>query len=135
MRLKPVAPLLAGQAVADTGVGDVEDRRRHVRRRRHAPRPARRQPFRRAERFDPDRWLGAGTASADARSPTASSMPFGAGPRLCPGRYLALVEMKIRSRCCSRTSRSIGRHRDGGPARELFAFAMGPVGLRMKLRR
>jgi hypothetical protein len=23
--------------------------------------------------------------------------------------------------------------RDGGPARELFAFAMGPVGLEMKL--
>jgi len=61
-------------------------------------------------------------------------MPFGAGSRLCPGRYLALLEMKMAIAMLLRRF-SIDRvgTANGKPTRELFAFAMGPVGLRMKL--
>ena len=61
-------------------------------------------------------------------------MPFGAGPRLCPGRYLALLEMKM-AIAMLLGGFAIDRvgTRDGTPAQELFAFAMGPVGLEMKL--
>jgi cytochrome P450 len=43
------------------------------------------------ERFAPERFLGAGQAGARA----ASYLPFGAGPRLCIGRDLALAEMVL----------------------------------------
>jgi cytochrome P450 len=53
---------------------------------------------------------------------------------LCPGRYLALLEMKLAMAMLLRTFK-IERvaTQSGQPARELFAFAMGPVGLRMRL--
>jgi cytochrome P450 len=41
-----------------------------------------------AAQFDPERWLAAGINKK-------ASMPFGAGPRICPGRYLARLEMKV----------------------------------------
>ena len=41
------------------------------------------------ERFEPARFLGRGTGSLARR---AGYLPFGAGPRLCSGRDLALVE-------------------------------------------
>ena len=39
--------------------------------------------------FRPERWL-----ALDGQAPCASSLPFGAGARTCPGRYAALLQMK-----------------------------------------
>ena len=132
MRLKPVAPLLAGQAVAETVVGDVriDAGTLVVGVMRHDPTDA--KHFAEPMAFDPDRWLGGDGASA--RSANRVAMPFGAGPRLCPGRYLALVEMKILiAMLLANFEIESVDTAGGGPARELFAFAMGPVGLRMRL--
>lgn len=91
----------------------------------------------RATTFDPERWLSANAESAaqNASSAKRVSMPFGAGPRICPGRYLALLEMKMAMAVL------LGNFDidnvttpDGLEAREHLAFTMVPVGLRMKLK-
>ncbi|NCT85277.1 MAG: cytochrome P450 [Comamonadaceae bacterium] len=132
MRLRPVAPINTMQAVHDTQVGDVRVpagmivmavMRRDATSERHLPHAA---------AFDPDRWL------LDAKQAGAAkrlSMPFGAGPRICPGRYLALMEIKL---ACALLLRQFDIAAvdtpDGRAPRELLQLAMGPVGLSMRLR-
>ncbi len=140
MRLKPVAPLLPQQALRpdtlggvqiDTGmivfglmrVDSVSDD--------HVPHAA---------QFDPQRWLGAvgpqGKPGQMAGAAKRISMPFGAGPRICPGRYLALLEMKMAMAVLLQhfDIDSVATA-DGAPPAEHLNFTMTPVGLRMRLRR
>jgi cytochrome P450 len=140
MRLKPVAPLLVLQALADTTLADVQVPKgmvvTSVMRRdsvsdEHVPR---------AGAFEPERWLaggeaGNGGAAAMAGSARRISMPFGAGPRICPGRYLALLEMKMALATLLGRFEILGVDTpDGQLAQEKLAFAMAPVGLTMRLR-
>ena len=130
MRLKPVAPILGVQALRDTVVGDVAvpagslliglmryDSVSDV----HVAH---------AQAFDPQRWLG---AAADA--PKRVSMPFGAGPRICPGRYIALVEIKLAMAVLlSRFDIAHVGTANGQPPAERMSFTMMPVGLLMRLK-
>ena len=131
MRLKPVAPILMLEPIRDTKLGEVElpagtlimclmragatDERR----------------FPDAQTFEPERWLSGAPASSAKRV----AMPFGAGPRLCPGRYLAILEMKmVMAMLLSQFEIEGVTTPDGGEAREHLAFTMSPVGLRLRLR-
>jgi cytochrome P450 len=62
-------------------------------------------------------------------------MPFGAGPRICPGRYLALLEMKMAAAMLLGRFEILGVDAPGGtdPAENL-SFTLEPVGLTMRLR-
>ena len=134
MRLKPVAPLLVVQALRDTVIADVRVPADTVVWcvMRHDSMDDR--PFPNAAAFDPQRWLGDGGPTQAASSARRVSMPFGAGPRLCPGRNLALLEIKMAM------TMLLGRFQidsvetpDGAEAAEHLAFTMAPVGLRMRL--
>ena len=134
MRLKPVAPQNAMQALRDTTLGDVviptgtvviAVMRRDAVSEQHVPRAA---------AFEPERWLSDGGPAQAANAAKRVSMPFGAGPRICPGRYLALLEMKVAM------ATLLGRFDiqsidtpDGQVPRELLQLAMAPVGLTMKV--
>lgn len=45
-------------------------------------------------RFNPERWLQPGSSESCPHN-TQAFLPFGTGPRFCPGRNLALAEIKI----------------------------------------
>ena len=134
MRLKPVAPLLLVQAVNDTTVADVRVPADTVvfALMRHDSLDAREFPDPTA--FKPERWLSADPAAPSAASKRIS-MPFGAGPRICPGRYLALLEMKMAMAMLlgGFGIETVGPTA-GGATREHLSFSMGPVGLHMRLR-
>ncbi len=135
MRLKPVAPVLPLQALRESTVGDVQVPkgtvvisllRRDSVSDLHLPNAA---------AFEPERWLSEGGPAQQASSAKRISMPFGAGPRICPGRYLALLEMKMAMAVLlGRFDIEAVDTPDGGEAREHLAFTMTPVGLRMRLR-
>ena len=80
-----------------------------------------------AHTFEPDRWLSGMHAASHHR---AGFVPFGSGPRLCPGRSLALLEIRhaIAMMCHNfHLSQSAG----GAPVEEVFAFSMVPRNLRV----
>jgi cytochrome P450 len=127
MRLKPVGPFMPVEAIVDTAVEGV-----------HVPKGSlvwcvmrydsvNETHFPNAQTFEPERWLAQGIDKQ-------ISTPFGAGPRTCPGRYLALLEIKVA------VAMLLGRFEiasvdtaDGQEPQELMAFVMSPVGLRMRL--
>ncbi len=134
MRLKPVAPQLPLQAVKDTVLAGIEVPRGTIviallRSASTDPRH-----IERADAFEPARWI----AGEDVHNASTKrvSMPFGAGPRMCPGRYLALLEMRMAMAVllAGFEIEHVGSA-DGGPVREHLAFTMSPLNLRIRLRR
>ena len=135
MRLKPVGPFLALQARKDTVVGDV-----------HVPFDTMIFTLMRhdsvddnfitnASSFNPERWLDNGEPGQSINSVKRISMPFGAGPRICPGRYLALLEMKIAmTMLLTRFDIEEISAPQGRAPKEHMAFTMVPVGLKMRLK-
>lgn len=126
MRLKPVAPFFGLEALRDTAVAGVAVpagtlvwcvlRHDSVDERR----------FANAHAFDPQRWL----SGADKRI----ALPFGAGPRICPGRYLALLEIKlVMAMMLGSFEIDSVTTPDGGDASEVMSFTMHPVDLQLRL--
>lgn len=135
MRLKPVGPHMAVQALRETTIGDVRIPAGmvvFVLMRRDAVNEGK---VPRAAEFDPTRWLGEGGPGQAASAVKRISMPFGAGPRICPGRYLALLEMKMAMATLLGGFDIVAVDTpDGQEAKESLNVTMAPVGLTMKLR-
>jgi cytochrome P450 len=135
MRLKPVAPFISLQALHDTQIADVQVPKGTilwgVLRHDSVSEPF----FQRPDAFEPERWIAEESSGAHS-SAKRVAMPFGAGPRVCPGRYLALLEMKMSMSMLlsSFTIASVDTP-DGGEAREGMYFTMSPQGLTMRLAR
>jgi cytochrome P450 len=135
MRLKPAAPIVVVEAVRDVVIGNLElpAGTAVICLMRPAALDERRFPD--AQSFRPERWLAAGAAPAMDSSAKRVVMPFGAGPRLCPGRYLALAEMKMVIAMLLRGFEIEAVHTpDGGEPRERMSFTMSPVGLKLHVR-
>ena len=130
MRLKPPAPYIPLQALRETTVLGVRLPAGTLLWcvMRHDSVDAAAVPG--AERFDPQRWLA---ASNPARQ---LSQPFGAGARMCPGRYLSLMEMKVAMAMLLGRFDIIGaRARSGAAPAEVMGFVMAPSPMSMTLRR
>jgi len=87
--------------------------------------------FDRPDLFRPARWLE-DRATSGPHEPSAHQ-PFGSGPRICPGRTLALLEMKMMLATIYQ-SFEVERVGSASDVREELSFTMTPVGLRIRLR-
>ncbi len=129
MRLRPVAPSTALETNADVALGDVllpKGTLVFV-----LPRPAALSPANFADplAFQPGRWIDPGAAPHNV----SAYLPFGSGPRMCPGRSLAFLEMKT---LLSMLYKSFDVERVGASSdvTERFGFTMSPAGLVVRLR-
>jgi cytochrome P450 len=128
LRLKPPAVFVAAEALVDTVVGDVAVRKGTMLWCAMRAGNLNEACYTNAAQFDPDRWL------SDSVNKKAS-MPFGAGPRICPGRYLALLEMKVAmAMLLARFDVEAVATSDGGAPEERARFVMEPEALQMRLR-
>ena len=132
MRLKPVAPFQVIEALRDTEIKGIRVPKGQgvwcVMRSDSVSD----KHFADAQAFEPGRWLVQPGAAGSAKR---VSMPFGAGPRICPGRYLALLEIKMAMAMLLAhfDIDDVSTHHGTEPV-EQMAFTMMPVGLRMRLK-
>ncbi|HEY1076458.1 MAG TPA: cytochrome P450 [Fontimonas sp.] len=130
LRLYPVAPAIYLEAIGDTVIDDIEVpagtpvtlllRAAAGSSPHSAPPP----------RFDPV----ADAARSDAGPGRAATMPFGYGPRMCPGRNLALAELRSATLMLARNF-DIEAVPQAQPVAEKLSFTLVPENLRVRFRR
>ncbi|MEH6639379.1 MAG: cytochrome P450 [Porticoccaceae bacterium] len=146
MRLKPVAPLNVVEANVDCVVDNLSFKKGDfvtILARTMATNPS---DFPDAQSYKPERWLanarinvgvGAGAGASvgvgagdkgERQVNQRAFIPFGSGPRLCPGRSLALLEMKM-VLVMMMQNFTISSGADLDKVREELSFTMSPQGL------
>jgi cytochrome P450 len=129
LRLKPAAPVQALETPVEREVGGVRvpaGTRLFMLTRLVALDAAR---FPDPQRFDPGRWAGRTDPTSE---PNRQMLPFGGGPRFCPGRYLALVEAKMITSMLARNFR-LEPLPGIDQVREVYTFTMNPSAVPVRL--
>jgi len=129
MRMRPVAPLLLFEPLSDFEVNDYAFPKGSLLlvQSRHAAMLD--KNFTEAGDFNPSRWL------KESKCPmhnTSAFIPFGGGPRFCPGKNLAMLEMKMVLSMLFKNFNieMITPHKD---IREIMAFTMLASDYKVKL--
>jgi len=132
LRLKNVAPILflePNQEVELNGVTIPQGTLLMLLNRYNALQDAN---FSAARQFKPERWLDANPPSCPHNR--IAFTPFGAGPRFCPGRSLAMLEIKMAIAMLVRNF-TVTPVDTGQPVRELFSFTMMPENLNLRFEK
>ncbi|RXJ71526.1 cytochrome P450 [Veronia nyctiphanis] len=127
MRLKPVAPQIYMESLEDNVVSGITLKKgTPIFCMLHASgfNP---ELFSQPKTFDPNRWLERGGASF------SQLQPFGGGTRLCPGRSLAMMEIKLAFNALFKKF-TIEPQQAAEEVIEQFAFTMSPVGFNVKVK-
>ena len=134
MRLKPVAPHMALEALEDTemlGCLIPKGTKLFVLLRYVATRE---EHFAGGDRFDPERWLPQPGGNGIHPHHHQVFVPFGAGPRICPGRNLAMLELRavVAMLCRNFDLEPVS---PGKEVKEKMAVVMRPDHFHLRLRR
>ena len=134
LRLKPVAPMNIVHATRDVVVGDVAVPKGTFVACVMRPAGMESSRFEDPQAFRPSRWMKGGHAEGEGMMGAKRVvMPFGAGPRVCPGRYLALAEIKmVMSMLLANFEVATMKTPEGGPG-ERMSLTMSPIGLTLQL--
>lgn len=131
MRLKPVTPNLYMQALEDITVQNLEIKKGQTVMMQNKVPQTDELHFTNAEAFIPERWIPKACPMHDKHSPQIMRV-FGAGPRFCPGRNLAIQEMKMAiSMICKNFNLTLTVKPE--EVKEIFSFTMFPGNLKVKL--
>jgi cytochrome P450 len=133
MRHKPVAPLLAFEPYEDVELGGVRVPAGNIVYLLTGKVGSEERSFADAGAFRPERWLEAGAQSHPGHD-TQAFLPFGAGARFCPGRHLAMLEIKMVVAMLCRNF-EVGPVAGAPPVEEVFSLTMRPENLFVSLRR
>jgi cytochrome P450 len=128
-RFKPVVPLIYLEPVVDVVLGDVSLPSGTPLIFMLRPSMLDSKRFGRPDEFLPERW-SSGHEVQPHDSKTYAQ--FGAGPRVCPGRYLAGVEMRLVLSMLSRNF-SMELATSPGSIKEIAAFIMMPNTMPVRL--
>ena len=86
-----------------------------------------------AQAFSPERWLEAADRGDTGGHNAQAFAPFGGGARFCPGRHLAMLEIKLVAAMVCRNFEVI-RVADSPPAEEVWGITMMPKNSWVTLR-
>jgi cytochrome P450 len=132
LRLKPIIPLIFLETKHELRLGDTILPAGTPVFLSLRPAMSSDQHFAKAKQLDPERWITGRHESAHAHNPRAF-MQFGAGPRVCPGRHLATLEIRMALSMLARNF-SVEFASDPADVREVFSFTMSPSSLPLRLR-
>ncbi|WP_166923284.1 cytochrome P450 [Flavobacterium poyangense] len=132
MRLKPVIPVIALTTNEDCIIGEYEIPKdtdvfvlSHYRDQESCP-------FLKREAFDPERWVE--SKSVTFHTNQSNLIPFGLGKRICPGKSLAMVEMKT-ILCMILKNYEISKSDKENKVEDHFNTTLGPSKFNIKLER
>lgn len=131
LRLKAVAPVMLAEPIEDIeldGYRFTKGSRLVLLTRSSGMRE---EHFSSAHLFNPDRWLMTGQCPVHVPD---SMMPFGHGPRLCPGKNLAILEMKLVLSMIAKNF-SLELTEPGQNVKENMAFTMMPDDFTVDIKR
>ena len=131
LRLKPATPSLFMQANEDTQVANLKVKKGMTIMMANKVAHTKEENSSNPEEFIPERWIKNACPHLSNHDNTALKA-FGGGPRFCPGRTLALDEMKmaISMLCKNFTIELVGKV---GDVEEYYSFTMRPKGLFVRL--
>ena len=123
LRLKSVTPLLFVEPNQDVDIAGVHIPKGTLLMLASRHGALQEENFTDALAFKPERWLASYPATCAHNR--QANLPFGAGPRFCPGRNLALLEIKMAmAMLCKHFT--IGQIDNAAPTQEVFSFTMVP---------
>ena len=132
MRLKPVAPLLFHEAMEDIEVNGYLFKKgaRLLVQSRYMGMKA--ENFTKPQAFNPERWIAQEKGKCPMGHDTKAFIPFGSGPRFCPGKNLAMLEMKLVLSMLMKSFK-VELITPKEDVKEVMAFTMMPSSYQVKL--
>lgn len=131
LRLRPTVPLLFLEPNEDVELGGVRVPRRTLMMFLTRPDMLRAEHFGEPQAFRPERWTA---PEAGCPHQARAHLQFGAGPRVCPGRFLAGAEMRLVLAMLLHAFR-VQPVRAADAVQEVMAFTMMPDRMPVRLER